>query len=47
VHPLAFAPGTDDTGFSQIGKVPGNLGLGRVQYFDKVANTNLLLRYEV
>ncbi len=42
VHPLAFSPGGHDARLPQIGKVPGNLGLGRADHFREIADAYLL-----
>jgi len=47
VHPLALPPCRHDASLSQIGKMPGNLGLGRADSFREIANTYFLLGHEI
>jgi hypothetical protein len=47
VHPLALASGRDDAGSSQVGKVPGNLGLGRADDLREIADTDFLIGYQI
>lgn len=47
MHPLAITPSGHDAGIPQIRKVPGNLGLGLIQYFYEKANANFLISHQV
>jgi hypothetical protein len=47
VHPFTFAPSANDPCSSQIGQVPGNLGLGRFQDFHEIADTHLIAADQV
>ena len=47
VHPFTLATGSDDTRVAQIGKMTRHPGLRAAQYFNEVADTNLLLAHEV
>jgi hypothetical protein len=47
VHPLAFAPGRDDTSSAQIRKMARDFRLRGVDDFNKVANAELSSGHEV
>jgi hypothetical protein len=47
VHPLAVAPGLDDSGTAEIGQVPGYLWLPLLQNLHEVADANLLISHKV
>ena len=47
MHPFAFSSARDDAGSSQVGKVPGNLGLGRADYLREIADTDFLIGYQI
>ena len=47
MHPFAFSSARDDAGSSQVGKVPGNLGLGRAYYLREIADTDFPIGYQI
>jgi hypothetical protein len=47
VHPLALAPGGNDSSFSQISEMPRNFWLRSADDFGEVADAYLLLCHQV
>ena len=47
VHPFAFAPRGNNTGITQVRKMPRYLGLRRVENLDKKADTDFAIAHQV
>jgi hypothetical protein len=47
VHPFTLPPCSHDPGAAQVGKVSGDLWLGLIEDFDKVADANLLIAHQI
>jgi hypothetical protein len=45
--PWTFTAGSYDTGTTQVGKMPGYLGLRLVQNFNKITDANLLVPHQI
>ena len=47
VHPLPFPASSDNSGTTQVGQMPGYLGLRLTKNLDKIADADFLISHEI